>query len=114
MGAFQPWNPHRTRTEEPAMGCSARFKQLKCAIGMMRAASLEVNMTVSTRVRRRCLVAALVALGALAGAPAEAQTTTGSIAGTVMDQRGGLLPGASIEAVHLPTGTTYRSVTQAD
>ena len=41
--------------------------------------------------------------------PAAAQTvTTGSLGGTVEDQQGGRLPGATVVAVHTATGTTTR------
>ena len=40
--------------------------------------------------------------------------TTGSISGTVVDQQGGALPGAVVLATHVPTGTGYQTVTQAD
>ncbi|MBI2835767.1 MAG: carboxypeptidase regulatory-like domain-containing protein, partial [Acidobacteria bacterium] len=44
-----------------------------------------------------------------------AQTvTTGGLTGTVVDQQGGVLPGATIAAVHGPTGTTYDSATETD
>ena len=44
--------------------------------------------------------------------PAAAQTT-GSLSGTVTDQTGGVLPAATIVAVHTSTGTSYETVTDA-
>jgi hypothetical protein len=40
--------------------------------------------------------------------------TTGTITGVVMDAQKGVLPGATVTAVHTPTGTTYEAVTQSD
>jgi len=46
---------------------------------------------------------------------AGAQTvTTGTITGVVMDAAKAVIPGANVIAVHVPTGTTYQSVTQGD
>lgn len=46
---------------------------------------------------------------------ATAQTvTTGSITGKVADQQGGILPGATVEALHQPTGTVYTGVTESE
>ena len=48
-------------------------------------------------------------------APAPAQSvTTGSLSGLVTDESGGLLPGASVEVVHDPTGTHYSATTGPD
>src|SRR5262249_4057218 len=61
------------------------------------------------------LLFALVLSGALATPPAGAQTvTTGAISGVVTDESGGVLPGATVEAVHEPTGTRYTAVTTTD
>lgn len=58
-----------------------------------------------------------LALGAavISARPAMAQTiTTGTLSGSVVDPQGGVLPGASVVAVHTPTGTVYEAVTQTD
>ena len=47
--------------------------------------------------------------------PASGQNvTTGTITGVVSDEQGGVLPGATVTAVHEPTGTNYEAVTQGD
>jgi hypothetical protein len=59
--------------------------------------------------------ATMILAAALVAAPAAAQTvTTGSISGTVEDPQGGRLPGAVVQAVHTPTGTSYESVTDSE
>jgi hypothetical protein len=58
---------------------------------------------------RAFFICAVLVLAAL---PATAQTT-GTLSGTVVDQSGGVLPGATVNAVHVPTGTLYSAVTDA-
>src|SRR5689334_1877441 len=61
------------------------------------------------------IAAAAVVCGLLFSArPAVAQVTTGNIVGTVTDQQGGVLPGATVVATHVPTGTVYKAVTDKD
>jgi hypothetical protein len=64
----------------------------------------------------RPLAALALCLGVAAGLgvpPAHAQSTTGNLAGIVSDESGGVLPGATVTAVHEPTGTRYSDVTSA-
>src|SRR5262245_32623114 len=67
-------------------------------------------------VSKATLLLSLVLCAALSiAAPASAQTvTTGALSGTVVDPQGGALPGASVVATHVPTGTKYEGVTMAD
>ena len=46
--------------------------------------------------------------------PASAQVTTGSMAGKVLNARQEGVSGASVIAIHLPSGTTYEATTRAD
>jgi outer membrane receptor for ferrienterochelin and colicin len=59
---------------------------------------------------RRFFIVAACALIALTPATF-AQVTTGSLTGSVMAADGSALPGVTIEAVHVPTGTRYSDVT---
>ena len=61
------------------------------------------------------LALAALLLLALPGQPALGQNvTTGTMTGVVTDASGGVLPGATVVAVHTPTGTTYEAVTRGD
>src|SRR5215472_13333925 len=61
-------------------------------------------------------VVALVTLSSVIGAsPLHAQgVTTGAVAGIVSDAQGAVVPGATVTAVHQPSGTAYEAVTQTD
>ena len=56
------------------------------------------------------------ALALLAGAQPtfSQQVTTGTLTGVVVDIQKAVLPGANVVAVHIPTGTTYETLTGTD
>ena len=56
------------------------------------------------------LLAGLIAIGA----PGSAQTNTGEIGGLVVDVSGGVLPGATVVAIHPASGFTIERVTDAE
>ena len=63
---------------------------------------------------RRVACLALCAM-VIPAARSQAQgVTTGSIAGIVLDAQSAAIPGASITAVHAPSGTSYEATTRAD
>ncbi len=64
-------------------------------------------------VSRRLLFVVAIALVAFAPAMV-AQVTTGSIAGNVTAADGSALPGVTVEAIHVPTGTRYDTVSGSE
>ncbi|HEX9160169.1 MAG TPA: carboxypeptidase regulatory-like domain-containing protein [Thermoanaerobaculia bacterium] len=46
--------------------------------------------------------------------PLSAQSTNGTLTGTVVGSDGSALPGVTIEAIHVPTGTHYQSVSESN
>ena len=66
------------------------------------------------RSRVVCVIGAVLAVAAFSRPAAAQGVTTGAIAGVITDAQGGVIPGVTVTAVHLPSGTTYENVTQAD
>ena len=74
----------------------------------------ETAMTKMKWSRLVCVIGAMCVF-VLAAPSVHAQTmTTASMTGTVRDAQGAVIPGASVSAVHEPSGTPYEAVTQAD
>jgi len=59
-------------------------------------------------------IAGLIAALAVASTSAAQGVTTAAITGVVKDAQGAVIPGATIQAVHEPSGTTYNGLTQGD
>jgi hypothetical protein len=72
-----------------------------------------MRMRLSFTKVRLCLVLSGLMLATAASLSAQT-VTTGTITGVVKDSQGGVLPGATVTATHVPTGTLYEAVTQGD
>jgi hypothetical protein len=70
-------------------------------------------MTRQRNVARGAAVALALA-GLLAGAPSEAQVTTGTIVGSVKDEQGAAVPGAKVSITEVNKGTVGTYTTDAD
>ena len=71
-------------------------------------------MRMKTWFARGPLFALTVWMSVLIAAPASAQVDTGTILGTVKDQSGAVLPGATVTITHEGQGVTLTTVTRAD
>ncbi len=71
------------------------------------------HMSRTTLFRSLTLLVCCVLLWSIGRADAQG-VTTGAIAGVVKDAQGAVIPGATVTAVHQPSGSTYEAVTQAD
>ena len=71
------------------------------------------HMSRTTLFRSLALLVCCVLLWPVGRADAQG-VTTGAIGGVVKDDQNAVIPGATILAVHQPSGSTYEAVTQAD
>ena len=70
-------------------------------------------MSRTTLFRSFAMLAVCVLLWPVGRAAAQG-VTTGAITGVVKDAQGAVIPGATVLAVHQPSGSTYEAVTQVD
>jgi hypothetical protein len=70
-------------------------------------------MSRTTLLRSAALLICCVLLWPAGRADAQG-VTTGAMSGVVKDAQGAVIPGATVLAVHEPSGSTYEAVTQAD
>ena len=64
--------------------------------------------------RMVCAIGVLLTLVGSTSPSAAQGVTTAAATGVVKDAQGAVIPGATIMAVHVPSGTTYEAVTQSD
>ena len=73
-----------------------------------------LRATVRARYRLLLLTFLLPAMMLASAAPAHAQVSSASIAGTITDSQGGVLPGVTLTVTNAESGTVRTSVTEAD
>src|SRR5258705_8487348 len=73
-----------------------------------------LRATVRARYRVLLLTFLLPALMLTTAVPARAQANSASIAGTITDSQGGVLPGVTLTVTNAESGTVRTSVTEAD
>jgi hypothetical protein len=61
-----------------------------------------------------CAIGLVLSLLVFAGSAAGQGVTTGTMSGVAKDAQGAVVPGVTISVVHVPSGTKYETVTQAD
>src|SRR4051794_8408452 len=71
------------------------------------------HMSRTTFFRSLMLLACCVLLWP-AGRASSQGVTTGAVTGVIKDDQGAVIPGATVVAVHQPSGSTYEAVSQAD
>ena len=70
-------------------------------------------MSRTTLLRTLALLICCVLLWPAGRADAQG-VTTAAVTGMVKDAQGGVIPGATVVATHVPSGSNYEAVTQAD
>src|SRR5689334_4958183 len=75
---------------------------------------METLMDKTNWSRRMSAIGFLLTFVAWATTAAAQGVTTGTMTGLVKDAQGAVIPGATVTAVHQPSGTQYSAVTQED
>src|SRR6185295_16819205 len=73
---------------------------------------MEDGMYIRPILYRVCLL--VLTFTAILAAPVAAQVDTGTLSGTVKDESGGVLPGATVTITHEGQGLTLTTVTRGD
>lgn len=89
-------------------------RRFGCEAGSLRRGGSGLLGDSMKRVSAATVWLALLAFSATFPASSYAQVTTGSISGVVVDAQQRPVPGASVTALHGPSGTTYLATTNTD
>ncbi len=63
---------------------------------------------------KRVLLLVMVCMGLLVGFRSYSQETNGGLTGKILDATGQPMPGATVEAIHIPSGTHYATASGSD